>query len=235
MTTIQPLDIIIVEKNASLKLLCVKDFKEEELYKKCGFKKADDFTKQTEWKVKIDGNKYLIQIYAKIEGRANNENKYDFPPPIDTKLFFGNCAIIAKTETSEKSYQHVNISLYLWNKIYEKLFGGFEDLNATTEEDENEIDELELIPKEKKTKSGYLKDGFVVDDKEEDEDIVDEGYDEDSDDNSDTDTDTDTNDKYDDKEDPDLNLEDCGSELSEEDYDYNSDYDDDENEITTNK
>jgi len=235
MTTIQPLDIIIVEKNASLKLLCVKDFKEEELYKKCGFKKADDFTKQTEWKVKIDGNKYLIQVYAKTEGRANNENKYDFPPPIDTNLFFGNCAIIAKTETSEKSYQHVNISLYLWNKIYEKLFGGFEDLNATAEEDENEIDELELIPKEKKTKSGYLKDGFVVDDKEEDDDIVDEGYDEVSDDNSDTDTDTDTNDKYDDKEDPDLNLEDCGSELSEEDYDYNSDYDDDENEITTNK
>ena len=93
MTTIQPLDIIIVEKNASLKLLCVKDFKEEELYKKCGFKKADDFTKQTEWKVKIFGSKYLVQVYAKTEGRANNENKYDFPPPIDTKLFFGNCAI----------------------------------------------------------------------------------------------------------------------------------------------
>ena len=228
MTTIQPLDIIIVEKNASLKLLCVKDFKEEELYKKCGFKKADDFTKQTEWKVKIDGNKYLIQIYAKIEGRANNENKYDFPPPIDTKLFFGNCAIIAKTETSDKSYQHVNISLYLWNKIYEKLFGGFEDLNATAEEDENEIDELELIPKEKKTKSGYLKDGFVVDDKEEDE-IDDEGYDDEISDDDNDDTDTNTND--DDKEEQDLNLEDCGSELSEEDYDYNSDYDDNENEI----
>jgi len=137
MTTIQPLDIIIVEKNASLKLLCVKDFKEEELYKKCGFKKADDFTKQTEWTVKMDGNKYLIQVYAKTEGRANNENKFDFPPPIDTKLFFGNCAIVAKTETPDKSYQHVNISLYLWNKIYDKLFGGFEDLNATAQEDED--------------------------------------------------------------------------------------------------
>ena len=230
MSTVQPLNIIIVEKNASLKILSIKDFKEDDLFKKCGFKKADDFTKQTEWKVKIDGNKYLIQVYAKTEGRANNENKYDFPPPIDTKLFFGNCAIIAKTETSEKSYQHVNISLDLWEKIYEKLFGGFEDLNATAEEDENEIDELKNISKDKKTKSGYLKDGFVVDDKEEDDDIVDEGYNEVSDDNSDTDTDTDTdtNDKYDDKEDPDLNLEECGSELSEEDYDYSSD---DEDEI----
>jgi hypothetical protein len=228
MTTIQPLDIIIVEKNASLKQLCVKDFKEEELYKKCGFKKSDDFSKQTEWKVKIHGIKYLVQVYAKTEGRANNENKYDFPPPIDTKLFFGNCAIVAKTETSEKNYQHVNISLYLWNKIYEKLFGGFEDLNATAEEDENEIDELELISKEKKTKSGYLKDGFVVDDKEEDE-IDDDVYDENSD-NYDTDSDTSENN---DKEDSELNLEECGSELSEEDYDYNSD-NDDKNEVKIN-
>ena len=229
MTTIQPLDIIIVEKNASLKLLCVKDFKEEELYKKCGFKKADDFKKQTEWKVKIHGNKYLIHVYAKTEGRANNENKYDFPPPIDTKLFFGNCAIIAKTETSDKSYQHVNISLYLWEKIYEKLFGGFEDLNATAEEDENEIDELEFISKEKKTKSGYLKDGFVVDDKEEDE-IDDEGYEDEISDDDNDDTDTNTNDH--DKEGSELNLEECGSELSEDDYYYNSDDDDNKNKTT---
>jgi hypothetical protein len=230
MTTIQPLDIIIVEKNASLKLLCIKDFKEEELYKKCGFKKADDFTKQTEWKVKIDGNKYLVQVYAKNEGRANNENKYDFPPPIDTKLFFGNCAIIAKTETSEKNYQHVNISLYLWNKIYEKLFGGFEDLAATAEEDENEIDELENVAKEKKTKSGYLKDGFVVDDKEIDDlDDVGSEVDDDYEDESDyDDTDTEVDNKEDDKTDLDLELEECGSELSEEDYDYSL-YEEDEN------
>ena len=51
-----------------------------------------------------------------------------------------------------------------WNKIYEKLFGGFEDLADTTLADEQEEDELENVPKEKKTKNGYLKDGFVVDD-----------------------------------------------------------------------
>ena len=48
--------------------------------------------------------------------------------------------------------------------IYEKLFGGFEDLAATAEEDDKEIDELEKVPSEMKTKDGYLKDGFVVDD-----------------------------------------------------------------------
>ena len=33
-----PLDIIIVERLGSLKLLSIKDFKQEELFKKCGFK-----------------------------------------------------------------------------------------------------------------------------------------------------------------------------------------------------
>jgi len=167
MSLVQPLNIIIIEKNASLKNLSIKDFREEDLYKKCGFKKAHDFTKQTEWKVKLDGDKYLVQVYAKTEGRANNENKYDFPPPIDTQLFFGNCAIVAKkVENNDiENSKYTNISLDLWEKIYEKLFGGFEDLAATAEEDENEIDELKNIPKDKKTKSGYLKDGFVVDDK----------------------------------------------------------------------
>lgn len=220
MTINQPLEVIIVEKNASLKLLCVKDFKEEDLYKKCGFKKADDFTKQTEWTVKMDGNKYLIQVYAKTEGRANNENKYDFPPPIDTKLFFGNCAIVAKkfniNETLDK-WGNVNLTLDLWEKVYEKLFGGFEDLNATAEEDEDEIDELKNVPKEKKTKNGYLKDGFVVDSDDDEPDTED-----DDDDDEEEDTDEEDTDENDDTE---LTLEDCGSELSEEEYDYSLDGD----------
>jgi N-acetylglutamate synthase-like GNAT family acetyltransferase len=52
-TTVNALNIIIVEKTGTLKSLAVKDFKEEELFKKCGFKKADGFNKQTEWKVKM--------------------------------------------------------------------------------------------------------------------------------------------------------------------------------------
>ena len=58
----------------------------------------------------------------------------------------------------------VNLTIELWTKIYEKLFGGFEDLSLTVAEDENEIDELDAIPDCKKTSSGYLKDGFVVED-----------------------------------------------------------------------
>jgi len=229
-TEAAPLNVIIVEKNATLKMLAIKDFKEEELFKKCGFKKGDDFTKQIEWSIKLNGSKYIVQVYAKIEGRANCENKYDFPPPIDNKLFFGNCAITAKKQgpSDNANFKYTNLSLELWEKMYEKLFGGFEDLTLTAVEDENEVDELENIPKEKKTKDGYLKDGFVVD-------------------SSDTDEDECTSDSHDDEDEDELyhtedidgedeiEIEMIGSELSEDEYDYDtSSSEDDDNNDDTN-
>lgn len=214
-----PLDIIIVERLGSLKQLSIKDFKLEELYKKCGFKKAEDFTKQTEWNVKYDGKKYFIQVFAKTDGRANSENKYDFPPPIDTKLFYGSCAIIGQIKKDDGTKTYVNLSLPLWNKIYEKLFGGFEDLAATAKEDEEEEDELDNIPKEKKTKQGYLKDGFVVDSSDTEENTASDSEEmDDADDEDEEDNEEDENIEGDD--DGDLIIDDVGSELSEESYDY---------------
>jgi hypothetical protein len=211
----KPLTIIIVEKCGSLKSLAIKDFKIEELYKKCGFKKGDDFLKQTEWSAKYEEEKYYIEVFAKTEGRPNSENKYDFPPPIDTKLFFGSCAILAYNKKSDGNKFYTDLSLSLWNKLYEKLFGGFEDLSATAEEDENEIDELANVPKEKKTKQGYLKDGFVVDSSDTEEaETFSSTEDEDEEES--------TEEEVDAKEE-DIVLEDIGSELSEESYDYDSD------------
>ena len=152
------LNIIIVEKTGVLKSLAIKEFKEDELFKKCGFKKADDFIKQHEWSMKTEGKKYYINVYAKIEGRPNSENKYDFPPPIDTTLFFGTCALIRLDKTTGKI---ISLTEELWSKVYDKLFGGFEDIG---EDDEYSEDELEQVKKDLKTKNGYLKDGFVIED-----------------------------------------------------------------------
>ena len=214
----QPLNIIIVERTGTLKMLAIKDFKEEELFKKCGFKKAEDFLKQTEWNVKYDGKKYYIQVFAKADGRANSENKYDFPPPIDTKLFYGCCAIVGYLKNSDGTKLYTNLNIPLWDKIYEKLFGGFEDLAATAIEDENEEDELANVPKEKKTKQGYLKDGFLVDSSDADESVSVSGSEEEESEESE---DTDETEK--DGEDDDIVIQDIGSELSEESYDYDSD------------
>jgi hypothetical protein len=217
----QPLDVIIVEKGGSLKALSVKDFKLDELYKKCGFKKGDDFVKQVEWNAKYDGKKYFVEVYAKTDGRPNSENKYDFPPPIDTTLFFGNCAILAYLKKSDGSAEYVSLSLPLWNKIYEKLFGGFEDLAATAAEDEAEEDELANVPKEKKTKQGYLKDGFVVDSSDTEENNS-GGNSEDE-----SEEDEDESEETSEDQDDDIVIEELGSELSEESYDYDAESDKD--------
>lgn len=210
---VQPLNIIIVEKSGTLKSLAIKDFKEDDLFKKCGFKKTEDFIIQHKWNVKPG---LSIVVYAKTDGRANSENKYDFPPPIDNKLFFGNCAILAKDDTQN----YIDLSIDLWEKIYEKLFGGFEDLAATALEDELEEDELANVPKELKTKDGYLKDGFVVDSSDTDDEYYETNNLEDGEEEEERE-DQDEN-QYEEDEDEDED-EDIGSELSEESYDYDSD------------
>lgn len=212
----QALTIIIIDKLGTAKELNVKDYKETDLYKKCGFKKEDGFVKQTEWTPKIDGQKYVISLFAKTGGKANSENKYDFPPPVDTKLFFGSCALVGSCKSSDGTTSLYNLSIALWNKVYDKLFGGFEDLSATCLEDEEEEDELDNIPDEKKTKEGYLKDGFVVDSDGDVDDDDDDDY-ETYDDESGVTSEALANDG-----DDLLLVEDIGSELSEEGYDYES-------------
>lgn len=215
------LTIIIVDKGGSLKTLTVKDYKVEELYKKGGFKKAEGFTLQVEWPVKIDGQRYLIQMYGKLEGKSNMENKYDFPPPVDNNLYFGSCVLVGMLRDESNNRSHINLSVELWNKIYEKLFGGFEDLALTCAEDDDEEDELKSVPKNMKTKKGgYLKDGFVIDSSDTEEVIDSETEDEDEDVSEEP---TDDSGELED----DLILEPIGSELSEEGYDYSDDDSDD--------
>ena len=212
----QSLTIVIVDKSASLKTLNVKDYNVEELYKKCGFKKSDGFILQVEWPIKLDGKKYIVQMYGKLDGKANMENKYDFPPPVDTKLFFGSCALVGMIRDSSNTRTYINLSLELWNKMYDKLFGEFEDLTTNCVEDDDETDELDNVPKNKKTKKGgYLKDGFVVDGSDTEE-ITGSETDDDDDDGYESNI---TNDEVDEE----LVLENIGSELSEEEYDYSDD------------
>ncbi len=154
-------NIILVDKSGDLKLCKYNVDKGDELYKKCKFKKQDNFEKRTTWKTKK--NKYdfsSVSLYSRDTGKANTENKYDFPPPVDTPLYFGVCALVANDENDDC----IDLSIEAWETFYEELFGGFENLADTAAEDNNEEDELESIPAEMKTKSGYLKDDFVVED-----------------------------------------------------------------------
>jgi len=155
-------NIILVDKNGDLKLSKYNKDKGDELYKKCKFKLPDNFEKKASWVTKKSNNlkfKY-VTLYSRNTGKANTENKYEFPPPVDNLLFFGVCALVAE----DKEHNLIDLSIDEWNKFYEYLFGGFENLADTSKEDENEIDELDDVPDNLKTKSGYLKDDFIVDD-----------------------------------------------------------------------
>ena len=191
--------IILINKNSDIKQTKIKDLSREILHTKCGFKNNNDFDKRTTWNIAIEEETFNIELWAKNNARANTENKYDFPPPIDSELYFGTCALLRVDDDDNI----IDLTTEVWNKVYEFLFGGFEDLDS---EEEPSEDELEKIPTEMKTKTGYLKDGFVINtDSDKDETSVDEDYEDDSE-----------NDSEDDE-----SLED--SELEVEPYDYSDD------------
>ena len=163
-------EVVIVEKSGNLKSHLVKSFKENDFYKLAGFKNnnKNDFKFQTKWTKEVNKKKYDILVYGKTEGRANQENKYDFPPPIDNTLFFGNVLLVNK-----KNDKYIPLSLKDWKTVYEDLFGGFEDIQSEDSDEEEEEEEEDVD----RTSTGYAKDGFVVEDEEE-EDEEDEEEDE---------------------------------------------------------
>jgi hypothetical protein len=182
--------IVIVSKTGSLSECIVEPTEDTTieqltviLSKKCGYRKHDGFSCYHTWRYKNKSKrnskkrvfslnetepivpKYIyIDVWAKTDGRAGNENKYELPPPIDELIIFGNIALVARIDKETA----VDLTVEMWNVIYENLFGGFEDLATTALEDENEIDELDSIPQHKKTSNGYLKDGFIVEDDDDD-------------------------------------------------------------------
>ena len=211
--------IVLIDKNSSVKQTKVKVLSRDTLYKKCGFKVSGGFELRTTWKVNIEGAKMNVELWSRDYGKAGTENKYDFPPPVDSALYFGTCAVLRVDDDGDLT----DLSVSMWNKIYEKLFGGFEDINDGDDDDSE--DELASVPKEMKTKAGYLKDGFVVDDgtdgeddsdssdgEHEDNEFIDVGGDDsyDGEDDDDDDDDEDDNSEH-------------GSELDEDVYQYSSD------------
>ena len=147
--------IVLVETNGNLKDVKLKTISDEELTKKYGLKIADA---KHSWAVTVGKNVYDVALYAKTTGRAGQENKYEFPPPVDSELYFGKCVLVNSGG---------NITVAEWGRIYENLYGGFDDIGADdSDEDDEDMDDVPL------TKTGYMKDDFVVDDDELDDDDV---------------------------------------------------------------
>ena len=156
--------VVVIDKNSNVIDKKIKDISFDNLYKKCNYKTSKDFMLLHEFKGIKFLNNNKIQLYGKKNGRAGSENKYDFPPPIDKELYFGMLIMIQVNSNNEI----LELTKDLWNKVYNYLFKGFEDLSSTAKMDELEIDELDYIDDKYKTKEGYLKDGFIVSDNADD-------------------------------------------------------------------
>jgi hypothetical protein len=141
----------------------VSETKDGSIEKDCN--EIDDSSK------KFIKKRFSIELYAKNTGRANQENKYEFPPPVDNMLFFGSCVLINRN--LEDSTKINDIEVNEWKMIYNKLYGGFEDLTVADSGDEDEEaeirEEMKAIKNNKLTKTGYLNDGFVVEDNDEED------------------------------------------------------------------
>ena len=185
-------NIVLVQRLGTLKNVSIKENKisktiatdewKEMLCKKAGFKTVQGFELHHKYHLS-NATSNVVHVYGKINGKANNENKYDFPPPIDNTLFFGNCVLVMVDCDSGEVKE---LTTDVWEKIYERLFGGFEDLNAggagaiVADMMDQQLDELEMTeeerrimkdPKTKFSRQGYvMDDGFIVDDDEADDD-----------------------------------------------------------------
>jgi len=158
---------VVIDKKTNKKKVnvnvCLKDY-----YKKCGFRNDKNFELRNSWKVKDEGENKYVSVFAKNNGRANSENKFELPPPLDNELYFGSILIVLHKEKEKYELEDLeDLTIEKWEKFYEKLYGGFEDLG----EEDSYSSEEEIDP-EMLTKDGYSKeDGFVVDS---DEEIIDD-------------------------------------------------------------
>lgn len=142
----KPLSVIIIEKTGILKSLQIKSYKEEELFKKCGYKSSNNFKKQIQWSCEFEKQKYLIYLYGKVDGVMNSLNNYPFPPSLNKRKILGNCVLVCMIQDNEnlsKLYPH-NLSLTLWTTIYEKLIEPWNNNYAVNQENEfvedNDVD-----------------------------------------------------------------------------------------------
>src|SRR6056300_390750 len=109
--------IVLIETNGTVKTLKAKEVSNETLYKKCGFRVADDFTQRQTWNLRLnksDKHRYIVSVWAKKTGKANFENKYDFPPPIDKDLYYGTCAVVRTDDNGDI----IDLTKETWLKIY---------------------------------------------------------------------------------------------------------------------
>ena len=214
--------IVLIKKNETVVTKNVKNFNYDNIHKYMSFKTNKNIVHAHTWKVQGG----YVHIFCKTDGRSNNVNKYELPPPIDKPLYYGTLCLIKSSSKNKDDDTVVDMTHECWETYYNTLMGGFEDINDI---DSYESDELEEYPSECLTKEGYLKDGFIIDNDEMDENVVidEDEYEEDEDEEDEEEEEGEFNSDEEDS----VNEEHTDNELSDEE-DYEEEYTTDSDDIS---
>lgn len=156
---------LCIHKNGEIEQkITKKKIEDENIFKLCNYKSTSGFEKLHRFPEDKNHNENGYEVYGKKSGRANSENKYEFPPPIDRELYFGNLCILKRVNG-----EIVDLTIDEWSGVYESLFGGFEDIEDS--DGERSLDSV-IYSSDEYTKEGYHKDSFIIDDDE----LVEEEY-----------------------------------------------------------
>lgn len=121
--------VIIIEKE-NLKEEVIDDM--NNLYKKCKFKKQEDFLELMSWNYKD----FIFKLFGKVKGKSHTKFLYKFPD--FEKNIYGNISIICLYKD-----QYYDLDLNLWNEFlnnYKKNISE-ENFEKTILENENEEEE----------------------------------------------------------------------------------------------
>lgn len=85
--------------------------------------------------------KYKLFLYGYKEGRAGTENKHELPPPNDEALLFGDACVVASLLKNQNKPSPFTVDQY--KKFYNTKFGGFEDIDGESADEEGDGEEDE--------------------------------------------------------------------------------------------
>ena len=133
---------IIIDKTGTIQEVFMKKFIEEDILKKCGFRKADGFSCVYIWKnILFNSVKYNIQLWGKERGKNNTQNKYVFPSPIiNNHVIYGKCALLCSSNNDDNNY--IDLTKNIWINLHNILCDSINNDIDNTDDEADEADEI---------------------------------------------------------------------------------------------
>ena len=157
--------IIFISKRTTIKEVEIKNKKIDKDILIESFDIRDTLEYIGSWNI----DSYHYVVFSHKDGNAGSENKYELPPPFDSILLFNEIIIVKCKKLKNNCCSKLeNINSHTWKRLYNTLYGGTVNLEESESESESESYDEESVSY---TKSGYIKDGFVVSDSESDDEI----------------------------------------------------------------